>query len=103
METIIEYLIANSPFSKKELENSTLAQLKCLAYSYNMPNVPKPDHFLSMKYTEWTEGLLGDTRVFNDEYQIRHHNGNVKSFDSKEELEDYLQEYFLNQCDLSSN
>jgi hypothetical protein len=51
METIIEYLIAHSPFSEKELENLTLAQLKCLAYSYNMPNAPKPDHFLSMTAT----------------------------------------------------
>jgi len=49
METIIEYLIANSPFSKKELENLTLAQLKCLAYSYNMPKVRRPNIFLSMK------------------------------------------------------
>jgi hypothetical protein len=52
METIIEYLIAHSPFSEKELENLTLAQLECLAYSYNMPNVPKPNNFLSMKGTE---------------------------------------------------
>jgi hypothetical protein len=52
METIIEYLIPNSPFSEKELENLTLAQLECLAYSYNMPNVPKPDNFLSMKGTK---------------------------------------------------
>jgi hypothetical protein len=56
-----------------------------------------------MKNTEWIKGLLGDTRVFNNKYQIKHHNGNVISFDSEKELEDYLQEYFLNQCDLSSN
>jgi len=48
METIIEYLLANSPYSKKELVDLTLGQLECLAYSYNMPNAPKPDHFLSM-------------------------------------------------------
>lgn len=56
-----------------------------------------------MKNTEWVTGLLGETRVFNNEYQIRHYNGNIVSFNSPEELEDYLQEYFLNQCDLSSN
>jgi hypothetical protein len=56
METIIEYLIANSPFSKKELENLTLAQLECLAYSYNMPNVLKPDIFLSMKLQNKQKG-----------------------------------------------
>lgn len=48
MEIIIEYLIANSPFNEKELINLNLAQLECLAYSYNMPNVIKPDNFLSM-------------------------------------------------------
>ena len=53
--------------------------------------------------TEWVTGLLGDTRIFNDEYQVRHHNSKIVSFDSPEELEDYLQEYFLNQCDLESN
>lgn len=55
-----------------------------------------------MENTEWVQGIVGDTRVFNNEYQIRHHNGNIVSFDSESELEDYLQEYFLNQCDLSS-
>lgn len=58
---------------------------------------------LIMENTEWVRGLLGDTRVFNDKYQIRHYNGNIVSFDSPEELEDYLQDYFLKQCDLSSN
>ena len=48
METIIEYLLVNSPYSKNELENLTLAQLKCLAYSYNMPKISKPYIFLSM-------------------------------------------------------
>jgi hypothetical protein len=56
-----------------------------------------------MENTEWTKGLYGDTRVFDNKYQIKHHDNTVISFDSKEELEDYLQEYFLNQCDLSRN
>jgi hypothetical protein len=56
-----------------------------------------------MENTEWIKGLYGDTRVFDNKYQIKHHDNTVISFDSKEELEDYLQEYFLNQCDLSRN
>jgi hypothetical protein len=55
-----------------------------------------------MENTKWTKGLLGDTRVFNNKYQHRNHNGNIESFDSEEELEEYLQECFLNECDLSS-
>ena len=56
-----------------------------------------------MKNTEWQKGLYGDIRIFNNKYEIKHHNGNTISFNSKKELEEYLQEYFANQCDLSSN
>jgi hypothetical protein len=55
-----------------------------------------------MKST-WVKGLYGDTRVFNNKYEIKHHNGNIVSFDSKEELNEYIEQYFLNQCDLSSD
>jgi hypothetical protein len=48
METIIKYLLINSPYTQQELENLNLAQLKCLAYSYNMPKISKPNIFLSM-------------------------------------------------------
>jgi hypothetical protein len=43
MDTIIEYLIINSPYTKEELIVLTLQQLESLAYTYNMPNAPKPD------------------------------------------------------------
>ncbi len=55
-----------------------------------------------MKST-WVKGLYGDTRVFNNKYEIKHHNGNIVSLDSKEELNEYIEQYFLNQCDLSSD
>ena len=42
MEALIEYLIANSPYTKEDLVNYTVAQLENLAYSYGMPNVPAP-------------------------------------------------------------
>jgi len=51
----------------------------------------------------WIKGLYGESRVFNNKYQFKHYNGNIVSFSSKEELDEYLEEYFLNQCDLSNN
>lgn len=42
MNTIIEYLIINSPYTKEELMVYTLQQLESLAYSYGMPNAPVP-------------------------------------------------------------
>jgi len=54
-----------------------------------------------MGNTEWVKGLLGDTRVFNNEYQFRNYDGSIESFSSMEELEDYLKEYFLYICELS--
>lgn len=56
-----------------------------------------------MENTTWKSGLLGDTRVFNNKYEFRHHSGMVVSFDSEEELKDYIQACFENDCDLSQN
>ena len=43
MNTIIEYLIINSPYTKEELIVLTIQQLESIAYTYNMPNAPTPD------------------------------------------------------------
>jgi hypothetical protein len=42
METLIEYLLNNSPYAKEDLTDYTIEQLESLAYSYGMPGVPAP-------------------------------------------------------------
>jgi len=42
METLIEYLVTNSPYTKEELADYTIEQLESLAYSYGMSGVPAP-------------------------------------------------------------
>ena len=56
-----------------------------------------------MENTDWIQTLMGRKRVFNNKIEFEHHLGQTVVFDSEEELNEYLQEYFLNMCDLSSN
>lgn len=51
----------------------------------------------------WKNGIYGATRVFNNKYELKHHNGKIISFDSKEELDEYLQEYHTKTCELSQS
>ena len=49
----------------------------------------------------WKDGIYGATRVFNNKYEFKHHNGKIVTFDSQEELDEYLEEYHLRTCELS--
>lgn len=51
----------------------------------------------------WENGIYGAMRVFNNKYEFKHHNGKIVAFDSKEELDEYLEEYHLMTCELSCN
>jgi len=52
----------------------------------------------------WEQILLGYTRKFKRKYQFKsNHIGRIYSFDSKEELDDFLQEYFIYFCEVSQN
>lgn len=54
-----------------------------------------------MENTTWKSILFGNVKVFNNKYEFKHYSGKIVSFDSKEELEDYIQEYFDISCNLS--
>jgi hypothetical protein len=57
-----------------------------------------------MKNKKWIIGLFGKQRKNNNKFEFVHTNSNkIIIFDTKKELEDYLQEYFIHQCELSSN
>ena len=51
----------------------------------------------------WENGIYGAMRVFNNKYEFKHHNGEIIIFDSKEELDEYLQEYHSMTCELSQS
>ena len=50
----------------------------------------------------WEQILLGYTRKFKRKYQFKNYTGKIYSFDSKEELDNFLQEYFIYSCELSN-
>lgn len=57
-----------------------------------------------MKDTEWIKGLYGKKRIYNNKIEFVHNCSNkVLLFNSNEELEEYLQEYHIHQCELSVN
>ena len=49
----------------------------------------------------WEKGIYGAINVSDNEYKFKHHNGVIMIFDSKEELDEYLEEYHLMTCELS--
>ena len=49
----------------------------------------------------WEKGIYGAINVSDNEYEFKHHNGVIMIFDSKEELDEYLEEYHLMTCELS--
>lgn len=54
-------------------------------------------------WENWKDGVYGATRVFNNKYEFKHHNNSIITFDSEEELDEYLQEYHLMTCELSQS
>ena len=54
-------------------------------------------------WENWKDRVYGATRVFNNKHELKHHNGKIISFDSKEELDEYLQEYHFLSCELSGD
>ena len=49
----------------------------------------------------WESGVYGAIRVSDNRYEFKHHNGVIVIFDSKQELDEYLEEYHLMTCELS--
>ena len=54
-------------------------------------------------YIIWEQILLGYTRKLKRKYQFKNYTGKIYSFDSQEELDNFLQEYFIYYCELSNN